>query len=296
MPPPTVHVLGNAALDETFRVGGLPRPGESVLAAEAGRGLGGKGANVAVALARAGVPVRLVAALGRDEAGGALRALLEAEGLAGALRTVGAPTDRSLILVDEGGENVVVTTQAAALALDPAAIEAALDAAGPGDLVALQLNLSMDATCAALRVARRRGCRTALNPSPLRGPVPEGLWPLVDVAFLNAGEAQALGGVEALRALGAACVVVTRGALGAVMHGPGGEVAVPAVPAAAVDPTGAGDAFMAVSLASALRRAAALDGRALRHGARAAALVVARPGAVAALPSREEMADILAAP
>jgi ribokinase len=296
MLPPTIHVLGNAALDETFRVRDLPRPGESVLAAEGGRDLGGKGANVAVAAARTGVPVRLVAAVGGDEAGRALRASLDTEGLAGALRIVAAPTDRSLILVDGTGENVIVTTQAAAMALDPATLETALDAASPGDLVALQLNLSAKATLTALRAARARGCRTALNPSPLRGPVSEELWPFVDAAFLNAGEAQALGGPEALRARGAACVVVTLGARGAVMAGPEGEVVVPAVPALVVDPTGAGDAFMAVSLASGIRRGVTLDACALHHGARAAALVVARPGAVAALPSREEMADILAAP
>jgi hypothetical protein len=174
MPPPTIHVLGNAALDETFRVRTLPRPGESVLAAEAGRGLGGKGANVAVAVARAGVPARLVAALGRDEAGGALRALLQAEGLAGALRTVEAPTDRSLILVDEGGENIVVTTQAAALALDPAAIEAALDAARPA--TSWRSNSTCRWTPLARPCARRAGAAAGRRSTPRRSgdPCPRG--------------------------------------------------------------------------------------------------------------------------
>lgn len=293
---PTVHVVGNAALDETFRLDRLPRPGASALAEEAGRDLGGKGANVAVAFARAGLPTRFVAAVGRDAAGDALRARLAAEGLSGALHAVDAPTDRSLILVEAGGENVVVTTRAAAAALTPALAEAALETARPGDLVALQLNLSIGATLAALRAARARGCATALNPSPLGGPVPDDVWPLVDTAFLNAGEAAALGGAEALHARGVARVVVTLGARGASMSGAEGALSVLAEPASAVDPTGAGDAFMAVALASALRRGAALDGRALRHGARAAAVVVARPGAVAALPSPEEMAAILASP
>lgn len=290
---PTVHVVGNAVLDEAFRLDALPAPGASVLAVAAGRGLGGKGVNVAVAVARAGLPTRLVAAVGRDAAGAKLCALLAAEGLGG-LREVDAPTDRSLILIDAGGENAVVTTNAAALRLGPGDVAEALASARPGDLVALQLNLSPEATLAALRAARAAGCRTALNPSPLRAAPWAAIWQLVDVAFLNAGEAEALGAAE-LRAAGVGRVVVTLGARGATMLGPEGEARVAAEPAVAVDPTGAGDAFMAVALASALRRGTDVDARALAHGARAAAFVVARPGAAAALPSRAEMAAILTA-
>lgn len=289
------HVVGNAALDETWGLAEPPRAGASVLARAISTDLGGKGANQAIVLGRAGVPVALVAAIGRDPRGGEVRRRLRAEGLAGALVEVETPTDASVILTVEGGENLVVTTHAAADALTPEGAVAALAQAREGDLLVVQGNLSEVATRTALAWARARGLRTAANPSPLR-PWFAGLWRLVDVAFVNEGEASALGGAEALIAAGADRVVVTLGARGATLLAAEGRQDVPAVPAQVVDPTGAGDAFMATALASALRRGVPIDGRSLRHGARSAALTVGRAGTARAFPTREEMAAILATP
>ena len=89
---------------------------------------------------------------------------------------------------------------------------------------------------------------------------------------------------------------MTQGADGALLVSRAAVEAVPAEPAQAVDPTGAGDTFLAAALAHAAPRGWRLDAAALRAGARAAALTVARAGAFAALPSREELAGIMAAP
>jgi ribokinase len=137
--------------------------------------------------------------------------------------------------------------------------------------------------------------KTALNPSPLR-PYFAVLWPLVDIVFANESEAAALGGIEALRAAGVAQVVVTMGAKGAQLVMAGQDVLVPAEPSEAVDTTGAGDCFMATALASAALRRVALDPRALRHAAAAAAITVSRPGTGRAFPSAAEMAAILSRP
>jgi ribokinase len=287
------YVVGNVALDETISVADLPRPGASILGREFSRDLGGKGANQAVVLARSGLAVRLVTAVGADARGSEIRARLEAEGAAEGLNVVDASSDNSIILASDRGENIVVTTNAAAEALSPQAAIAELWAAGSNDLLAMQGNMSSFTTAAVLRAARERGMTTAVNPSPLR-PYFADLWPLVDLAFLNEGEAAALGGAPALLGAGVRQVVLTLGARGARLISAEREEHVPAAPARPVDPTGAGDCFMATALASSLRRRCSLDSKALRHAALAAALTVERPGTMRAFPTPEEMTAILA--
>jgi ribokinase len=175
----------------------------------------------------------------------------------------------------------------------------ALETAAPGDLAVVQGNLSGPATEALLGEARRRGLTTAFNPSPLR-PSFGALWPLVDIVFLNAGEAMALTGAAgtdaaaALHALGVRDVVLTLGVDGALLSGGGRTASVPAARADPVDTTGAGDTFMGTALASAFLRGARLDELALFHAALASALTVSRRGALGAFPSVEEMRAILA--
>jgi ribokinase len=293
VPPVTVHVIGNIALDETFRVDDLPGPGASIVGVELSRDLGGKGANQAVVLGRAGLPVRLVAPVGQDARAAEIGAALAAEPVAAQLVPVaGARSDVSLILMTAQGENAIVTTTEAASGLTPDAAVAALEGARPGDLLVLQGNLSAATTRAVLAAGRERGMVTAFNPSPLRDFF-AGLWPLVDAVFLNAGEAAACGGVDALIAQGAGRVVLTLGGQGAQMVTADGRVAVPAAAAVVVDTTGAGDCFMATALASAALRGVALDARALGHAARAAALTVGRAGTLRAFPTVAEMAAIL---
>ena len=287
-------VIGNAALDETLSVEDLPRPGASIFGRALSQDLGGKGVNQAVAMARTGLACHLVAAVGDDPRGREIAVRLAAEPVAARLIVLpGVATDSSIILMAGHGENAVITTRAAAAALTPDHATGALAGAAPGDLLVLQGNLGTGATGAALREARARGMRIALNPSPLQDYVAD-LWPLVDCAFVNEDEAAALGGAARLLSQGVAEVVLTLGARGAALVRAGGRIDVPAAPATVVDTTGAGDCFMAVALASAALRGVALDARALRHGARAAAWTVGRAGTVAAFPDAAAMRAILA--
>jgi ribokinase len=287
-------VIGNVALDETIRVEALPRPGASILGVELSRDLGGKGANQAVVLGRAGVGCRLCAAVGADARGADIRAALAAEPVEARLLEVeGVRSDISIILMAAEGENAVVTTNEAATALRPEAAVGMLAEAGPGDLVVMQGNLSGETTLAVLAAARARGMRTAFNPSPLRAFI-DACWPLVDLAFVNEGEAEGSGGVERLLARGVGRVVLTLGARGARLFvAGGGSETVAATPARVVDTTGAGDCFMATALASAALRGVVVDARAIGHGARAAALTVGRPGTMRAFPTAAEMGAIL---
>jgi len=287
-------VIGNAALDETVSVADFPRPGASIFGQALSQDLGGKGVNQAVAIARTGLACHLVAAVGEDARGREIAARLAAEPVMAQLIALpGIATDNSIILMAGHGENAVITTRAAAGAMTPDHATAALARAVPGDLLVLQGNLGADTTGAALREARARGMRTALNPSPLQDYVAD-LWPLVDCAFVNEDEAAALGGDARLLSQGVAEVVLTLGARGATLVRPGARIDVPAAPCAVVDTTGAGDCFMAVALASAMLRGVALDARALRHAARAAAWTVGRAGTVSAFPDTGAMRAILA--
>lgn len=295
------YVIGNAAIDETILVDQWPAAGASILGRQGSSDLGGKGANQAVVMARCGLPTSLVAPVGDDFRAGTIAERLATEPVQSRLvRLAGRATDFSIIFTTPDGENAIVTTTDAAENFLPADALAALTPAEAGDMTVLQGNLSEATTEALLREARGRDMVTAFNPSPLRPSFPA-LWPLVDIAFLNAGEALALTGVEgeaaaaALNAQGVREVVLTLGSAGALLSRIGSSpVRVAAVPATAVDTTGAGDTFMGVALASALLRGTRLDELALVHASRASALTVSRKGTSSAFPSVEEMSAILA--
>ena len=289
-------VIGNVALDEAVTVAEPPTFGASIHAEAGAVDLGGKGANQAIVLGRAGLPCRFCAAVGEDSRADDILLRLAAEPIETDLvRVAGVASDFSIILRTTAGENAVITTNAAASGMTGEAACAALVGAMTGDLLVLQGNLSAATTGAALRQARAMGMQTALNPSPLRKFFAD-LWPLVDIAFVNESEAAALGGTGALMAAGVAQVVLTLGAKGARLVTATADVHVSAQPCEVVDTTGAGDCFMAIALASAALRCVALDARALRHAAAAAAITVSRPGTGAAFPTKAELADILRQP
>lgn len=287
-------VIGNVALDETLSIPDFPRPGASIFGQSLSRDLGGKGTNQATVLARSGVPCILVAGVGRDARGREIAERLAPEPVqAHLLELDDVATDFSTVLMSKQGENAVITTREAASALTPEMARTALADACAGDWLVMQGNLGAETTAAALERARELGMRTAFNPSPLQDYF-DSLWPLIDVAFVNEGEAAALGGVEHLLARGVSDIVLTLGGEGAALIRQNQRLDVPAESCAIVDTTGAGDCFMAVALASAIRRGGILDECALAHAARAASHTVARPGTVTAFPTPTEMAAILA--
>ena len=287
-------VIGNVALDETISVAALPAPGSSIHGRMLAQDLGGKGANQAIVLGRAGVSCVFGGAVGNDARGLDIRARLGAEPVEVRLIEVpGVASDFSVILMAEAGDNTIVTTNAAAMSLGAAVIGDLLQGAQAGDLLVMQGNLSASTTLAILQQAHALGMACAFNPSPLDD-FPAAIWPLLAMVFVNEGEAEALGGADALLAAGVGQVVLTLGAKGARLIDRIAAEDVPAVPAQVVDATGAGDCFMAVALASGALRGVGLDARAMHHAAAAAAIAVSRAGTVGAFPSGAEIAAILA--
>ncbi|MBI2825401.1 MAG: ribokinase [Planctomycetia bacterium] len=309
-------------MDLVVRVPRLPGPGETVLGGRFSTSLGGKGANQAVAAARAALagPVAFVAACGDDAYGrGALAALSGEPRLSTRhVRIVpGEATGVASIAVDEHGENIIAVASGANLHLAPADVDALPDDAWRAARVLLAcLETPLETVVRALARAGEFGLMTILNPAP----VPPGIdWRdvllLVDVLTPNEIEAAALTGgghparllsvsktgaasptdpltaARHLRAAGAGAVIVTRGAAGCAIATGEDETHLPARQVTAVDTTAAGDAFngaLAVALA---------EGRPLVDAARfatsAAALSVTRPGAIASLPRRAEIEKLM---
>jgi ribokinase len=295
-----VVVVGNATVDLIQRMPALPRPGETVLADALERCAGGKGLNQAVAAARAGATVRLIAPIGDDPDGAFLRAALASEtGLTAEWHACPAPTDVSAIWIAEGGENMIASSAMAARSLTPEHVAAGLAALAPGDALVLQGNLTADATLAAARLGRDRAARVVLNTAPIAWDM-RPLLPLVDVVVANEPEALSLTGLggapalEALRALGAVCAIVTRGADGALLDAGGGIMPIAAPRVRAMDTAGAGDVTVGTLAAGLAAGGTVAD--ALRLAVAAASLSVTRLGTTPSFPTRAEIAQLRDAP
>jgi ribokinase len=293
-----LHVVGNVCLDTSFRLERLPRAGETLNGALTAEGVGGKGANQAVAAARAGADVRLWSAVGEDDAGGRLIALLDTDVRTDRILRLPLPTDRSTIIVGEAGENMIVSAVPCAEALDPMRDMDLPRLWEEGDLLLMQGNLTTEATRHCLARAKDAGLTTILNPSPLAGGGKAG-FPAVDLIIANRQEARALTGAAemtaALRLLmerGAGAAVITLGAEGCLLADGGATpVRVEAPKVDAVDTSGAGDCFAGV-VAGLLSQAMALL-QAARIATQAAAYAACRPGTIAAFPSKAAMAGII---
>ena len=251
-----VVVLGSLNVDEVWQVARLPRPGETVLALASHRYAGGKGGNQAVAAARAGARVRMVAAVGADEVGAAYRRRLEAWGIEAALTVVGVDaaggggvrTGRAVITVDSAGENAIVVDPGANGRLDESAVDTLADL-GPGDVLLCQLEIPLGIVAAAVRRAAARGARVVVNCAPF-AVLPAEVVAAADPLVCNETEAAAFADLGLLPG----SWVVTFGAAGCSWDGE--QYVAPLVPAAeVVDSTGAGDAFCG-ALAAALARGA----------------------------------------
>lgn len=279
-----ILVVGNATVDRTLAVPHLPRAGETVLAQSTRTEPGGKGLNQAVTAARAGAAVRFVAGIGEDPDAARIAAFLAAEGLADGLVALPGESDRSTILVEPSGENLIVSTAAQARALPEDAALTALAGLGRGDSLLVQGNLGTALTATLLRRARAAGVRTLANAAPLAwdwAPV----LPFVDLLVVNEIEAAQLDAADV------PVVVATRGARGAVLIAHGRRSEVPAPRVESVDTAGAGDVLCGV-LAAGLDRGLALEA-ALRAAVEAASLMVQRPGTGTALPSAAELQALL---
>ncbi|QRM40787.1 ribokinase [Rhizobium rhizogenes] len=291
-----VHVVGNVCIDTTFRVNRFPHPGETLNAISHADGVGGKGANQAVAAARTGADIRFFAALGTDPAAAFIRERLKGEFDLGGLSEKPLPSDRSTIVVSRGGENLIVSGVACAADFDPLQETGLAALIARGDILVMQGNLRATVTDACLRSAKTVGATTILNPSPLSGAAPD--LTAIDIVIVNQGEAFEITSEpdpeRAARDLlrrGAKAAIVTLGAEGCLLLEGGTVDLIPALKVAVVDTSGAGDVFCGC-LAGCLTKGWTLA-QSARLAVAAAALVVGRPGTLEACPSRVELLKLM---
>jgi ribokinase len=298
-----IVVVGSSNTDMVVKVPHLPAPGETVLGGEFVMAPGGKGANQAVAAARLGAKVTLVACIGEDifgeqAAAGFRRAGIDTRYIT---RDPQAASGIALIAVDPAGENSITVAPGANMRLSPDDVRAAAAAIQGADGLLLQLEVPMETALTAARLAQQAQVRVILNPAPAPpGPLPAELLACVDVLTPNENEVLKLidaplnierAARQAL-ASGVGAVVVTLGAQGALMVTNGGQQLVPGFRVQAVDTTAAGDAFnggLAVALAEGKPLA-----QAIRFANACGALATTRLGAQPSLPTAEQVQRLLA--
>jgi ribokinase len=268
---PRVAVVGSINLDLVARCERLPRPGETVTGATFARYPGGKGANQAVACARLGAEVTMVAAIGSDPFAEEALAGLRQAGVTLDVQRCTEPTGVALILVDASGENEIVVAPGANAELRPTNLP-------EHDAVLCQLEIPDAAVVSAWEACTGIFC---LNAAPARAVAVD-----PELTIVNRYELEALTRRDGL-------VAVTLGAEGAILLEDGDEIARAASPEVdAVDGTAAGDAFTACLLVS------VLEGReydeALRRACAAGALAASRHGAQPSLPTADEIDALLA--
>jgi ribokinase len=287
----TIYNLGSINIDHVYRLAALPRAGETISSLDHALGLGGKGANQSVAAARAGAQVRHLGAMGTGDDW--VLDMLGAAGIdTGAVaRLDGVATGHAIILVDAEGENSIILHGGANRALPAGLVTGGLAAIGPGDILMMQNETTLQAEAAAH--ARAAGARVIYSAAPFEIEALRAVLPHVSILAVNEVEARdtfaAFG--EALPISG---LLITRGAKGAEYRDleTGRIWEQPAFRVQAVDTTGAGDCF-AGWFAAGLSRGEDIA-TTLRNASAAAALQVTRKGAGNAMPTRAEVAAFLA--
>ncbi|MHB9109923.1 MAG: ribokinase [Armatimonadota bacterium] len=301
MARPKILVVGSTNTDMVVETTSLPAPGQTVLGGAFRMTPGGKGANQAVAAARAGGDVTFITAVGDDNFGTESIARFRTEGIntRHIVTCRGVPSGVALIMVDARGENLIAVAPGANAGLLPGDLAAAEAAFRENSFLIMQLEIPPESVQWAAERAAKSDATVLLNPAPMPPDgLPHALLQYVDILTPNEGELRALapdaGSLEeaAARVLarGPKIVVATRGKRGATAFTPDGALEVPAVQVTPVDTVGAGDCFSAC-LAVALAEGHSLAG-ALHFAVAAAGLSTTRPGAQASMPARAEIEKI----
>ena len=295
-----VVVLGSYNTDLTIKAQRIPRAGETIIGGVFSEGGGGKGANQAVAAARAGANVSFIGKVGNDTLGdsGIRRLTDEKINTSFVFRDSTASTGVAFIVVDKQGENCIVVASGANANLTPFDVESAISEISTASVLLVQLESPLDTIRAAIKKARKSGAIVILNPAPAQ-PLSKEMLRYVDIITPNEVEAEMLTGVkvtdeESMRAsaeefflMGIKNVIITLGSKGVFTAFQNAMEFLPSHKVDVVDTTGAGDVFSG-SLAAFVSEGMPIYDAA-KMAIAAAALSVTKIGALDSAPYRNEI-------
>ena len=295
-----IAVIGSFVAGLTVRVPRMPVLGEGLIGDLFDMGPGGKGTNQAIAAARLGANVELVALLGDDIFADLAQTVFQAEdiGTEHVYREQDINTGVGLVTLLESGDNCIIGHLGANMRMRPGHVDKAEDVIAGSDIVLTQFEVPFDTVARAMELGRRHGALTMWNPAPAQN-VPLDILKDVDLITPNETEARILLGLEPddpislddlsehIAGLGVQSAIITLGKQGASIITDSDRQVVPAPAVDALDPTGAGDAFnaaLAVGLGEGL---SLLD--AVEQANHAGAYSVRHLGVIDGLPTREEL-------
>ena len=301
-----IVVVGSINTDMVVTVPQMPRAGETVLGGEFQQIAGGKGANQAVAAARAGGRVAMIGCTGDDAMGAhALDGLAQAGvEVSQVQRRQECPSGVALILVDEAGENCIAVAPGANARLLPSDIRAAEPLLGTAKVLLVQLEISLETVHESCAIAHRHGVPVILDPAPVPpSGIDKTLWSHIAAITPNVTEIEALTGIavhnhddardagHVLVEWGVDAAVMTLGRQGLYLHSRETSLPVGGLAVTVRDTTAAGDVFAGAMAARLSEGAPLID--AARFANAAAAIAVTRPGAQPSAPYRHEINAML---
>lgn len=300
MPTRTITVIGSTNVDMICRLDHLPAAGESVTGGTFMETYGGKGANQAVAAARAGGEVSLITCLGDDQYAPQLIHNFRNDGIdtSGVIKRKAAHTGVAMIMVDQEGRNCIAIASGANFAMTALDIVQATDCIRDAAMIVMQNEISAEAAIRAMDIAHSAHIPVMFNYAPVSG-VPVPVSAKMNMLVVNETEAAQLAAMDVvgvdgardaayvLHEMGPAVVVVTLGPDGSYVVNRDQGFHVPAYKVKAVDTTAAGDTFCG-ALAAALLEEKSIE-EAVRFATAASAISVTRMGAWPSIPRREEI-------
>ena len=300
-----VVVLGSSNTDMIIKVARIPKPGETVLGGEFSIAAGGKGANQAVAAARAGGKVVFIGRVGEDMFGEQAVSGFVRDGIdvGNVIRDAGAPSGVALIFVDDRGENSIAVASGANANVSPSDVDAARKIIASAGILIMQLEIPVATVAAAAGIAASNGVEVILNPAPAQ-PLGRDLLNHISILTPNETEAELLTGcrvddersaaeaADILHEMGVGNVLITLGARGVFAATPEFTGIIPGFRIDnPVDTTAAGDVFNGVLAVE--RAARKTFPEAIRFANAAAALSVMKLGAQTSAPYRKEIEAFL---
>ncbi len=287
----SVWNLGSINIDNAYRVPHLPSPGETLSAVSFQQGLGGKGANMSVAMARGAARVTHIGAVGTDGAWTVERLLEYGVDTSRIVTIAGETTGHANIAIAEDGENQIIIHPGTNRMVSEDVIGSALAAASRGDILVMQNETNGQHYAA--QVAKQLGLQVVYAAAPFDADAVKAVLPFIDLLVLNEVEAGQLEKAldRDLADLGIANIVVTLGGDGSrwIDVSAGSETHIPAIPVDPVDTTGAGDTFTGFLVAG-LDRGLPMA-QSLRLATQAGALMVTRLGTADVIPDLKDIED-----